>query len=162
MTTVAESIAQVVVSRLEAITEANGFAFDVSQVVRVDRHGTQPTYRHLSIVIDESKARNEGLDVPGEPPGIGWATTFSLNLICRDSVSNTQGKAINDDLMQAAVVKAITNQGAADWYSLGGYAIDAAFGDPVPRTEESGEITGSVFPLLVTFRTSEYDMETQR
>jgi hypothetical protein len=157
--TVAESIAAVVVDRLENITEANGYDFDVSQVVRVDRHGTQPTYKHLSIIIEETKTRKEGLDIPGNPPGIAWVTTFNLQLICRDST--VQGKAISDDAMQAAVVSAIT-EGAADWYSLEGYAIDAEFGEPTLHTQSDGEVTGSVLPLLITYRTSEYDMTVQR
>ena len=161
MTTVAESIAGVVVARLEAITEANGYDFDVSQVVRFDRHGTQPTYKHLSIAIEESKTRNPALDAPGNPPAQAWVTTFSLQLICRDS-GEPQGKAINDDMMQAAAVKALSNEEAADWYTMGGYALDSEFGEPVPFTQTDGEVTGSVLPLLVTFRVSEYDMTVQR
>jgi len=160
MTTVAESIATVLVARLEGITEADGFEFDVSQVVRVDRHGVQPTYKHLSIVIDQSKARNQELSYAGNPPAIAWDLTFDLHLICRDS-GDPQAKAINDEMMQAEVVEAVTLS-LSDWYTLGGYAVNAEFGDPVAYTGAEGEITGSTLPLVVTYRTSEYDLTVQR
>ena len=160
MTTVAESIATVLVTRLEAITEANGYEFDVSQVVRVDRHGVQPSYKHLSIVIDQTKTRNEELSYPGNPPAIAWDMTFSLHLICRDS-GDPQAKAINDEAMQAAAVKAVTLS-QSDWYTLGGYAVNAEFASPEPYAQTDGEITGSTLPLVVTYRTSEYDLTVQR
>lgn len=160
-TPISERIAAVVVSRLEGITESNGYSFDVSEVVRPDRHGEQPRYKHLSIIVDQSKARNDAIDIPGNPPGVGFDITFNLHLICRDGGSETQARAINDEEMQAEVVRAVT-LGLSDWYTMGGYAVNSEFGSPELFTQTDGEVAGSKYPLIVTYRVSEYDHTVQR
>lgn len=159
-TPISEQIATVLVGRLEGITQQEGFDFDVSEVVRIDRHGKQPKYRHLGIIIDETKERNPNVDTPGNPPGVGYDLTFRLHLICRDG-GDPDARAISDSDMQNAVRKAVTLE-LGDWGTFSGYAMYADFATPEPHEEADGEVSGSVLPLIVTYRVSEYSDAVQR
>jgi hypothetical protein len=154
---VPELIAEEIVHRLQAITFEGGYAFDVSEVVRPNRRGDVVQYKHLSIIVDQGNAeRNEDGDHPGNPPALSYRLAFDLKCIVRDSRTEQDSRTINESEMAAAVVKAITDAGSM-WYTLGGNAINAEFGDMVPFNSGEGELNGITVPLIVTYRVSETD-----
>lgn len=150
-----ELIAEEIESRLLTITKENGYAFDVSEVVRPNRRGDNWTYAHLGIGIRQGVSeRVPNLDCPGNPPALAYATLFLLGCVCRDSSNLDQAHATNENEMMAAAVKAITSDGS-DWHSMNGVAINSEFGSPVPWVPPAAELNGVNIPLVVTYRVSE-------
>jgi hypothetical protein len=158
-TPVIESIAQVIVARLEDITLANGYAFDVSSVVRPDRKGNATTFRHLSIIVEQGPSiRVPDADYPGNPVRVAYRCEFTIKGIVRDTNTDTQARSVNDNVMSAAITRAITNHGG-DWYSFSGYASECDLGDSTP-IEPDDELTGVQFVFPVLYRHPENDPAT--
>lgn len=161
-TPVPELIALELVDRLEEITVANGYAFDVAAVVRPDRRGAEVKYQHLSILLEQGTSqRQPDLDYPGNPPAVAYDLEFSIKCIVRDSAGTTVAHASNENDMAAAVVKAITATGN-DWYTLDGNAVIAELGSHDPFRSENGEFNGVAIGLSVTYRVAENDPFTVR
>lgn len=160
--TSSEKIGQELEQRLLEILVGNGYAFDVAEVVRPTRRGENWQQRHQSIaVLQDTSERVPELDCPGNPPSICYATTFQLVGICRDSVSETDPRVVNDGSIAAAIIRAITVP-ASIWHTFGGVAINAEIGNTEPATTGDGEINGVVIPIRVIYRVSENDPYTVR
>lgn len=157
---VIERIALEIVERLERITIANGFTFDVSRVVRNDRMGTANSPEHLMMeVVQGDSQYNSDLMHPGNPPAIAWDTTFNIHCYVRESTRLETDVATTSNEMVAAVIMAITTPETSPttWYQMGGNAIICDFESSQPFSPNDGSHAGATVPLLVTHRQSEND-----
>lgn len=160
-TSIPELIAQVLAARLQLITIANGYAFDVSEVVRPTRGGENWEHKNLGIgLLQTDSERVPELDCPGNPPAIAYALTFQAQCVCKDAETSTAAHATAENSMAAAVVKAVTN--ASQWQTMGGNAVDAMLGTNEPFRSPEGEANGVLVPIIVTYRVSEDDPFTVR
>lgn len=159
---VAELIADLLVSRVLAVREENGYPFNIRQVARANRMGDEFRYAHLSVRVDQPAAvRVVELDCPGNPPAICWEQQYDLVCYCRnshDAVSDEDGESeqpfmtnVND--LAASVHKAIT--AATNWHTMGGYAFDANLGEVQSFTSDDNEYQGAVVSVSALYRVSE-------
>ena len=162
MKTVPERIAEAIETRLLAIVEGDDFEIDVSEVVRPTRKGENWLRRHLSIgILQQSSERVPELDCPGNPPAICYAVTFDLVGVLRDSVREDDPKAVNENKMAAAIIRAVTTP-QESWHSFGGVAINAEIGDIEVATSSEGEFNSVTIPMRIMYRVSENDPYTVR
>lgn len=145
----------VIRDRLLTVTEANGYAQDVAQVILPKRH---PDWQPLPFTY-VVKSRNE-IPAPesscqGNPPAIGRQLPVQVSAIVIPSkLDNRSFDEIATDFA-AEAVQAITYP--ADWHTFGSRAINASIG-PINFTEPDGEDPGGAsFMVNVIFRTSEKD-----
>ena len=156
-TAVPELIAVEIVTRLEAITVANGYAFNVAEVVRPSRKGHNWDRAHLGVgVLQSDSERVPELDCPGNPPALCYRVTFNLECVCKDSEidSPTAAHATNENEMAATVIKALT-VGGNTWHTMDGNAIDTEIGTHQPFTSSEGEMNGVMIPIAVLYRVDE-------
>lgn len=152
-TPIPELIATELVARLEAITEENGYQFNVAEVVRPNKDGSNWRLKHLSVaVMQGNDAINVEISHPGNPPAEGHDLNMKIACVSRD---NDDSHATNTNLMVATVKKAIAS--VDDWHRLGGYAIDAEWGEIEAYTSPEGELYGALINLDIRYRVSEYD-----
>jgi hypothetical protein len=164
-TPIPELIAEEIVDRLERITVDNGFAFDVAFVTRGNRLGTNFLRKPYGIlVILGDNVRNEEMDHEGNPPAIAYDLTVMVK--CLANIADTDDGSHNtrSNQMIAAAMKAITNPtvSPSTWYTLGGNAIEANFGDIEYFSASEGDHAGATLPIEVTYRISETDPFTVR
>jgi hypothetical protein len=153
VTPIPELIALEIVRRLEQITVANGYQFNVAEVVRPNKDGSNWTYQHLGIgVVQRDDVVNESLSYPGNPPAECRDVVYIITCITRDA---NGPKATSENLMLASVFKAIRDGDA--WHRFGGYAIDAEIGDSRNINLQEGEFDGMEIELKVSYRISELD-----
>lgn len=162
MSTAAEEIiALELISRLEAITVANGYAFDVESVSRVNRDSTDWTPRDRSIVVaQDATQRNEEADRPGNPAAIGYIVPFQIFGFRRQSDRAATADAAKVNEMLAAIKKAVAN--ATDWHQFNRTSYDANWGTSSPFNSQDGRHAGLAVELFVHFRLDETDPFTVR
>lgn len=154
-TAISELVALEIVDRLEQITIANGYAFDVASVDRVPRNARDWTPRHLSIVVEQDdEERNEELSHAGNPPAIAYDATYNIHVFVRESDKATAPANQMENAMVAAVKQAVTDDGV-DWHTFDDNAIDGQFGSIRPYLSSEGDHAGATVPLVVTYRVSE-------
>lgn len=153
-TPIPELIAIEIEARLNAVLEADGYAFDLSEVVRPTRKGENWLKRHRGVAILQGEStRVPELDCPGNPPAIAYGLTFDLACVTRDSMNSEEAHATEENEIAAVVVKGIT---APDqWHTMDGNAIDCSIGSAVPFSSPEGELDGVTIPVVVTYRVSE-------
>ncbi len=116
MTPVPELIAIEIESRLNAVLKADGYAFDLSEVVRPTRKGENWLKRHRGVAILQGEStRVPELDCPGNPPAIAYELTFDLACVTRDSMNSEDAHATEENEM-AAAMKAIAS--SAQWHTM--------------------------------------------
>lgn len=150
---VIEQIAEALKERLESITVANGYAFDVTSVIRATKTDeTDPA--HLTLWITQGDEEpNDGIAYPGNPPAVGWDVPFTLSLVVSDdSYSVDQWRNIG----KAAIEKAIKSPN--NWHNWEGLAIDTMIEASAPHTEDDG--TSIKLTVVVSYRTPENDPYT--
>jgi hypothetical protein len=154
--TVIESIAREIVSRLEQIKIANGYAFNVTSVIRPNRNATWTPEDRLILVKQGDSTKNEALSCPGNPPAMAFDTTFELCGFVRTSdFCSKEYEPIEND-RGAQIIKAITTE-ATDpsmWYTFAGNAVIADIME-VRSFEESESHNGVIVSLSVTHRQDE-------
>lgn len=156
-----ERIAAVIVSRLEAITTANGYAINVEGVIRPDRQGRVFTPKNNLIIVEQAdSARLPELDHPGNPPAIAELLTFQIYAMNRPGDKTETPVATNNNTLEACVKKAICSP--TDWHHFSSLAINAEFGTTQPVESTSSDHAGVMVPLIVTYRYSETDPYTVR
>jgi len=167
-TAVPELISIEIASRLEAITIANGYSFNIAEVVRPSRKGSNWLRAHLGVgVLQGDSDRVPELDCPGNPPALCYSVQFTLVCVCKDSeiddqyIDGGQAHATSENDMAAAVVKAITNDGTT-WHTMNGNAIDTDIGTHTPFSSPEGEMNGVQIPISVMYRVAENDPYTVR
>ena len=163
--TVIERIAIEIIARLQTITIANGYPFDVTDVVRPDRLGTGFTPdNYLMLVTQKDSSYNSELSHEGNPPAIAFDTTFEIACMVRESDKDENAIATTTNAVIAAAMKAIVN-GASDpglWYQMAGNAIICNWGSISPFSQSEGNHAGGTLDLIVTHRQSENDPYTVR
>ena len=153
-TSVQEQIVAIVKTRLESITIANGYSFDVASVDRVNRLGEDFTPRHLSlVVVAPDEERNTEHDRPGNPPVTAYRLPIAIHAFIRlsDKTAAIEDTTVND--VAANVKKAITS--AADWYTFGGNSYLADWG--TFEKFESTDHMGFTLQIIPLYRVSELD-----
>lgn len=156
-----ERIAAVIVSRLEAITTANGYAIDVENVIRPDRQARVFTPKNNIIIVEQADSVPvPELDHPGNPPAICKALTFQIFAMNRPLDKSETPVATNNNTLEACVIKAICSP--TDWHHFSNLAINAVFGTAQPCESSQGDHAGVMLPLIVTYRHSETDPYTVR
>jgi len=161
-TAIPELIAAEIEARLNQILTLEDYAFDVTEVVRPTRRGENWQRKHLGIgVLQGDSVRVPENDHPGNPPAICYSVGFDLVGVIRDSVDEEDPKAVNENAMAAAIVKAITVP-ALTWHQFDGNAINAEIGDTQIALSSDGEFNAVTIPLRVIYRVSENDPYTVR
>ena len=154
--TVIESIAREIVSRLEQIKIANGYAFNVTSVIRPNRNATWTPEDRLILVKQGDSTKNEALSCPGNPPAMAFDTTFELCGFVRTSdFCSKEYESIEND-RGAQIIKAITTE-ATDpsmWYTFASKAIISDIVE-VRSFQESESHNGVIVSLSVTHRQDE-------
>jgi hypothetical protein len=159
-TPVSELIASVLESRLNLLTVDGDYETTVCEVVRPTRLGTW-TPQDLQIVLTQDSPQiNEELSYPGNPPAVAYEMQF--NVRCHVMTDERDETAVDTtcNRFAADVVKAVCSTGT-DWYTMGGYAINAQW-QAYENIDGSGSLDGVNVPLLVTFRTDEGNPYTVR
>jgi hypothetical protein len=153
---VVEQIAEVLVERLEQITTANGYEFDVYEVVRPTRTNNDFSPRNLSILVDQaSLTRNDDLSYPGNPPAVAWDVIFNIHCFVRESDKTEIAKATGENEFHSAVIKSIVTSNM--WYTMDSLAVIADIGNVEKFSSSTGDHAGVMVPLSVTYRVSEDD-----
>lgn len=160
MTYAAENIGAEIVSRLEQISTANGYVFDVAGVDRVNRLAEGWTPKPNSIVVEQSaETRNEPHDRPGNPPAMAYEQTYLIHGFVRQSDDSELPDATFENRMESAIKKAVA-ENSHTWHQFDGNSYDANWGEATPY--ESVDHAGLSVSLTVRYRVSELDPETLR
>jgi len=160
-TPVLESLAELVVERLEEITTENGYSIDAESVDRPSKLSWDNGLRERSILVMQGDSlRVPELDCPGNPPAVAYSVQFNIHGIRRpDDLDQTPYMtAVNE--LDACIRKALTTPDR--WHNFGGVAIDADCGDPSPFQSPEGDHVGVTIPLRIVYRISENDPYTSR
>lgn len=160
-TPVPELIALEIVTRLEAITEANGYEFTTPFVVRVNRDGRNWTPKRNAIAVvqagDEQRIYEH--DCQGSPPSNAYQQTWEIRGYVRKPEHHDYAEDADLNEMTASIRKAIA-EGSNSWHTFDGYCYNAMFG--ASRIEKSAEHTVAVVELDTFYRVSEIDPYTVR
>lgn len=160
-TAIPELIALEIVSRLEAITVANGYFTNVVSVDRLARLSTDWRPRNLTVVVEQgAESPNEENSHEGNPPAIAYDLDFEIHAIVRDSDGSTTPHSTTENAFVAAIKKAITT--GDQWWTFDSNAINAEWGTTVPYQSPEGDNNGVTVPLVVIYRVSETDPFTSR
>lgn len=159
-TPIPEKIAIELVSRLEGITEGEGYAFTTPHVSRVSLDGREWSPKHNGIiVVQKDQERQPENDYAGNPPAIAYLLPFEITGYIRtpEHQEFADWSEIND--MEAAIKKAVVSIGS-DWFSFVNNAFNAQWGSVAYfRTTAH---TGVTVTLDVQYRVSELDPFTVR
>jgi hypothetical protein len=160
-----EKIADEVLARLQSITIANGYEFDASAVVMVNRDTNAWDAKPRRIIINQTtETENPDHNYPGNPPAVAYDVQFEitgyasqLDVKGEVGVLNTN---VTDTQMIAAIRKALANNDASGWHTFDGNAFNASFG--TSTTVDAPGHDGAQVVLTVQYRTSEIDPFVRR
>lgn len=161
-TPIPERLAEELADRLEEITVANGYPFNVTEVVRPNRDGDSVRYTHQSIRLDQGLTeRVEDLDCPGNPPALCWSQSFDVRCYTRNSnrADDPQDPeadmphTTNTNEMVAAAMQAITD--ADQWHTMNDISFDARFGTIEAFAADDGEYNGHMVTVTCFYRADE-------
>jgi hypothetical protein len=151
-----ERIALEIVERLELISLAASFDFDVVDVIRPDRTARNWTPKNFRIlVVQGSEDRLPELDHEGNPPACAYQVEYQVKMFLRDLDKSETPHAVSENRAAGNIRKAITN--SSDWYTFRDIALFAEFGSTEPFISNEGDHQGVSVPLTVTYRSSETD-----
>lgn len=160
-TAVPERIALELISRMEAITVANGYAFSAADVYRVNRDATSWTPANYAIVVVQGDAeRNFDHDRPGNPVANAYELTFVVVGFVRQSDRTTAADQAKMNDMDAAIRKAIAN--GTSWHVFDDATYDAELEAGANVVQEDGDYSAVTIELKVRYRVSEVDPYTVR
>ena len=161
MAEVNQEIIDAIIARLSSITIANGYSFDVPLVEKPNRDRDDWMPQQNAIYVEKiEQFQNDNYTCPGSPARIGWDMVIAINGYCKRIDLDAEEFGENDEpvsenVMAAAIQKAITNNDPGSWHTFGGYAKNARFS----RSEEFDEPgwDGVSVRMIITYRTSELD-----
>ena len=160
-TAIPELIAQELIDRLEDITTGNDYSFTVPSVDRVNRDGHDWTPKtNTIVVVQTAHERLEELDFAGNPPGLAYLLTFTIQGFVRQSDRSNTADAALENNMEASIKKAVA--GNATWHTFDGNAFNAMWGQTQRFDPTQGAHAGVSVELMVQYRVSEYDPYTKR
>ena len=141
--------------RLASISKANGYSFDVREVILPRQTGDEYTPTHLAIVVTgEDPLRESEHDRPGNPPALGYS--FRLNMECTLIPSRHDCETFDQlaTVVGENIVTAITFP--PDWYRFENTTINANIEAPIiKRPENDGGIGSVIFTVETIYRVSE-------
>ena len=152
-----------VVSDILAVIETRMAATETAAgVIRPIRH-TDPAIADRVVVITHQDIEVEPeLNHVGNPP----AMAFVLPVVCAAIVNPSEDDNDPIDVLVAdfhsAMVKAITENNSANWYTFGDNSINAEIGPPIDYKPGDSSAHGSQFITRITYRISETDPDTAR
>lgn len=156
-TAIPELIALELITRLEQITTANGYAFSVPSVQRINRDATNWTATAYSIVVVQGDdERNPDHDRPGNPPANAYAVKFQVIGFIRQSDRSTDADQALVNDMNASIRKAIA-ENSSTWHTFDGNAYNADMGTGVNVLGDVGDYAASAVELTVWYRVNELD-----
>jgi len=113
------------------------------------------TDRQFIVTIGDI-TRVPDLDVPGNPPREGWEVDYRIRARVMPSETDNTSTSVLAVNFLADARKAITGWSAYlhDWFTFGGYAIDADWSQVLERAQTDGTSSsdGYAFSLLVRIR----------
>lgn len=155
-----EQIGLEIVTRLEEITEGNGYQFTVPFVKRVNRDGRNWTPKHNAIaVVQGDEERVFEHDCPGNPPSNAYQQTWLIRGYVRKPEHQEYAEDADLNQMAASIRKAIA-ENSGTWRNFDGYTYNAQFG--ATEIEKTTEHTVAVVELQTWYRVSELDPFTVR
>ncbi len=160
MPAIIENIALEIVRRLERITIANGYSFDVPSVVRPDRLADWSPVDGLVLLKQSDSTMNLESSYPGNPPAIAFDTEFEIECFVRSSEhSDVQPYNVDQNERGAQIIKAITTEAVDDgkWYTFAENAVLASIGSVQNFGISEGNHNGVTVVLNVMHRQSEND-----
>jgi hypothetical protein len=152
---VVEEIALDIKARLDEMLHAVDYESSITQIVRPTRLGDFASLSGTVLLTQSNPIRVPDLDYPGIPPALAYRQTFNLRYLLMPDENSTEPIDTTLNQAYADMVRGIT-QSDPNWYSFGGNAIDSEF-QPLEYTAADGGPDGFNLPILVTYRTSEYD-----
>jgi len=161
-----ELIQDEIVSRLNNITDANGYEFDRLSVEVLDRDLDDWPTDPLAIVVEfPETAPNDEFSCAGNPPGVAYDATFGIygyasQLDVDDSEVGVTDTGVTDQQMIAALERAVTNKGATGWETFGNNAHNAKIVNHA--TFDAPGHNGGMIVLEVLYRHNEGDPFTKR
>lgn len=157
---VAESIALELKSRIEAVTTANGYFYEVVEVYRPARRPQWSPRGGMIVLLQGDAQYNDDLSPQSNPPGIAWDQEFTLlGFIAADDTDETPVDALVNQAV-ADLIKGITIP-AASWWTFDDNAVAASF-TGVERVVPDGPLEAFTLNLTVTYRTDETNPYTVR
>ncbi len=156
---VIEQIADALVTRLQAVTTGNSYAFTVSSVVRPDRKGTPTAADYLVVVEQTNTERNDELTrASATGLQIAWNTDFQITCFLRPSDTDTTALDQLGNIAISELTRGIAS--TSTWRTFGNKAINATFTGQEHFSDENG--AGVRLTLQVTYRTDESNPTTER
>lgn len=158
MPTVIENIALEMVRRLERITIANGYSFDVPSVVRPDRLANWSPEDGLLLLKQGDSTWNNDASHPGNPPAIAFDTEFEIECFVRSSEhSDVTPYHTNQNERGSQIIEAITTEATdpGHWYTFDSNAILSSIGDVRNFGVSDGNHNGVTVVINVLHRQSE-------
>lgn len=160
MPTVIENIALEIVRRLEQITIAEGYSFDVPSVVRPDRLADYSPEDGMIVLKQNDSTLNQDSSHPGNPPSIAFDTEFEIECFVRASEHSdpTSYHSIQNE-RGGQIIKAITTEATdpGHWYTFDSNAILSSVGDVRNFGVSDGNHNGVTVVINVLHRQSEND-----
>jgi hypothetical protein len=154
---VVERIAEKIVARLEQITKANDYNFDVAGVVRPTRLGGF-TPEHLLIVVEQGDPEPpKDPQTEGNPLLQEHYQPWLIKLFVRPSDQDDSPVDTTVNIFLADAIVALTDSEENDWHSWDGLAINSWFAEPEQFVSNDGSHEGTTLPLLVHYRHPEND-----
>lgn len=152
-------ISNEIFDRLSTLVGVGEGTYRIPDVVRPTRSQTYTPQHGLVVLTRGEYVRVPELDCPGSPPAIAYQQTFLVRVHIAPSELDNTPVEIYEDIMEAAVIKAIRN--SDDWYNFNGDAINAVFQAGQLSTSD-GSYDGIAIPVQVMYRIAEDDPYTSR
>lgn len=159
MSLVADDVFSVVRSRIDAMVGTTVLGIELVDVPVTDAAGAISPEHGLCIVQAGDAERFEAYDYPGNPPAQAWQQEIRIAIFVRDEESSIDWGRLCM-AFGAAVRKAVAGAGA-DWYTLGGSAVDCDWGTTLLGDSDGG-IRVVTVPLFVIYRHADNDPEAKR
>lgn len=130
--------------------------------VEIVQPGQATSKSFAAVIQNKTNTRVPRLDRPGNPPAIAYDALIEID--CYIAHNDQDPREYNHDCNRAMseIVKVVTQNGAALWYSFNALAHKANWGSPRPLISELGAKEGITVPLVVSYRVSESDPTVAR
>jgi hypothetical protein len=160
-TPVFEDIAEQILARLKAGTYAE--PYKPIEFVRPKYLGSDFQYDHLKcVVLQDTPQRNEDIDIPGNPPAVGWTVPYRVETFITPNETNPNALPLHTvaNYVLADVIKVLTTP-IDEWFTWNNRAPNTQYETAILQNE-SGSIVTAQVTLNVDCRHNENDPYTAR
>ena len=154
-TPVIEQIAQKVQQRLGLIAVDAGFQTTATDVVRPTRTGGFCPDDYQLIFAQESKAENDALSCPGNPPLQAWDVPFRIAAELLQSKDDRRPIDMLRNEFEADAIRALTKPQIGYWAQWDGLAINSKIANVETYLDDTEQVAGFHIILTVQYRTPE-------